>query len=397
MSKKIISVMLALVLVLSAFATVAFAATSYEALDDEGKSEYTQTWALGEPVKGTDGKYTVTVSLTTNYPTGAIQFQVEETDANDVIALESVALGSAIGYDAEITKNSSGLVLIIPQTSADSNLIEAEAIDGVIATLTYSYTGTGSADIAIKNDPVTEETPYGTLIAARMGNSNIVSTNFIVGQTVESTGEKRTIGETTAPADLAVKSAYTSKGIVIDTAKTFGGAYAGVVYGLDLPADSNSQIGTTSLTAAYYTERFEATNGGTLSVTKTPYISRPASYGTGTTLKVTGTDGNSKTYLVVIFGDVNGDSKINTNDISETSTISMSNSTYSADIKRMAANVAVASRGMSAQKHYDVATDDIATLLAAAQSLDGNFVNGNKTVTQATLAASHSSYNTYYQ
>ena len=60
MSKKLLSVFVALMMVVSMFAIVANAA-GYE--DDETAAEYTQDWALGEPVDNGDGTYSVDKEL----------------------------------------------------------------------------------------------------------------------------------------------------------------------------------------------------------------------------------------------------------------------------------------------------------------------------------------------
>lgn len=296
MSKKIISVMLALVLVLSTLATVAFAAgVTFEELDAEGLSTNTQTWSLGEPRDNGNGTYSVDVSLTTNYPTGAIQFLVEETDPDNAITLTGVTVGSAITYDAEASKNSSGLVVIVPQTTAETSLITAPVINGVVATLTYTYAGSGSAQIAIKNDPYTEGNTAGTLLAARMGNGNIVGTDFIAGQTVLSTGEARTIGAAGKP-ELVVKAG--TNGAINETYKC--------VYGIDV-MDAGQTL----------SDVFEVTNGGSFVVKAN---GEGMEEGTGAVITVYSGPGGTGSvvgeYTVVIHGDVNGDGSADSLDAS---------------------------------------------------------------------------------
>lgn len=390
MSKKILSVALALIFVLSTFAVSAFAAgdVAFEA-DDAG---YTQTWTL-EKGNEADGVYSVNVYLDANYKVGAIQFQIANDDGNAVLAgVDSDVF--AEGYDIQWTAE--GLVFIVP-TPADEGA-EAVELDPAtpIAVLTYELAeGATSATIAIADDAKTADNPGGSLIAVRMDNDNLANGTMICGQEVVSVGESVTLGAAAAPADLALTAAGTADGVVIDTNKTLNGAYAGVVYGFALPDNGVAA----SLTEAYYKEKLTATNGGSITVTKTPYIARPASYGTGTTITVLNADGTStgKTYVVVIFGDVTGDSKINNSDISGILTISKTSDTYADSVKRLAANIAVAARGMSALTHYKVDSTDLSAGLVAVKNGDGKFVNGTKKVTQADLAASHNTYNEYYQ
>lgn len=392
MSKKILSVALALIFVISTFAVSAFAVGG--AAFEEDAEAYTQAWRL-EDLGETDGTYSVGVYLETNYKVGAIQFQIANDDGNAVLEGVDSEIFATPDFDVQWTED--GLVFIVP-TPVDSSATAVDATTEIlVATLSYTLKdGASSASLAIVDDAKSEANPGGSLIAVRMSDDNLVTGTMIYGQTA-TVEEGITIGAA-APADLAVKAAYASSGIIIDANKKLGGEeYAGVVYGLPLPTDASGKVGTTSLDAAYYTARFEATNGGTLTVKQTPYIKRPASYGTGTTLIVTGADGSTKTYVVVIFGDVNGDSKIDTSDVSEVLAASKVSETYADQVKRIACNVAIAARGMKAENHYNIGTDDLGSVLAASKVGNGKFVNGSKAPDQAELAASHNSYNTYYQ
>lgn len=285
MSKKILSVMLALVLVLSALGTVALAAgVPYE--DEE--STYSQTWELGTPVQIDDNTWTVEVSLTTDYPTGTIQFVVEETDPSNAIKLEKAEAGSALYYSANISKNSAGKVLIVPKMTAGTNTVKAQAINGVIAKLTYSYTGTGSATIAIKDDAKTADNEGGSLIAVRVPSENLVSTNVVAGQIVNGVGTAQVIG--TAPAaDPELVPVEGSTGYV-DKDRMY-------VYGVDVGADP--------------LDYFEAVNG---------YIemsegSASATNGTGATLTLYTESGEVfEEYTLIIFGDVSGDGDVTVTD-----------------------------------------------------------------------------------
>lgn len=286
-SRKILSVVLALVMTVSVFAIVANAAsTSYETDDT-----YTQTWTLGEPVKVDDTTYTVDVSLKTNYATGAIQFVVTNTDSS-VAALSGVKLGAAVptAYNATISKSAKGKVVIIPSTAGEDS-ITAKAIDGVVATLTYTYSGSGSATIAIENSPKSATNVSGSLIAARMSNGDLVTGNLITGQKVTSVGESRTIGSAASP-ELVAKTGTT--GYVDET--------RGFVYGVDIGAADP---------CAY----FEATNGGYIEMTAND---SGVKNGTGATLTLYNNSSKStaiKSYTLVIFGDVNCDGAVDAMDV----------------------------------------------------------------------------------
>ena len=283
MSKKVIGALLALALVLSVFSFSVFAAgTGYET-----DASYTQTWGLSE-IKGSAGTYTVDVILTTNYPVGPVQFKIDNVDE-----VTGVTVGSGY-YKATVSAGKSGLVVLTPDTS--SNLLGKKLSNAVIATVTYK--SASNATPAIKNDVKSASNPQGTLMAARLDGDYVNNASFIVGQTA-------TIipvgGEMPKPtdADLAVKSGVT--GVQINTGYTFGGQYAGVVYGF--AETDNTTLGK----ADYLNAALEATDGSALTVT--PNGSR---YGTGTTVKV-----GEKVYVVVIFGDANGDGRLNGTDLTE--------------------------------------------------------------------------------
>lgn len=340
-TRKILSLVLALAMIVSTFAVSAFAAASYESEEDVTAKKYNQTWALSEPVDNGDDTYTVDVNLTTDYATGAIQFVLTNTAAASV-TYDSIALGDAIpaDYNAEISAvekvNDDGTskvtVMIIP-TTYDVSSITAEAIDGVIAQVTYTLVS-GSATIALDNNPSSATNPAGTLIAGRASDGNLVTSDMITGQVVAITegAESVTIGSSVLPSDLAKKASLPANAtnIIIDTKKTFGGEYDGVVYGY---------TGKSFMNTTYLTNSLEATNGGSLSFSRS--IGKTG-YGTGTVITVTGLDGATKQYVVVIFGDCDGNGLVNTADVTAVKAATKDLATYpNNSVRRMACNVAV--------------------------------------------------------
>lgn len=296
MSKKILSVMLALVMVVSCVAVSAFA--GYES--EEDAKTYTQTWALSEPVDNGDGTWSVDVSLTTNYPTGAIQFVLTNTD-NTVAAIKSAKVGAAIpeDYAASISaSNATGKVIIVPST-VGVDTITAAAINGVIATITYTYSGSGSAKIAIKNDPKTETNAAGSLIAARMDDGDLVTGGLVTGQTVVSVGAERTIGAASEAPKLAVIDGTIG---VIDTTRKIidednGIECDGYLYGVD-PYDAGETVDTV----------FEVIGDGTMNIVANEAGSE---CGTGTMVQVLDLNGEVVAeYVLIIFGDVDGDGEV---------------------------------------------------------------------------------------
>lgn len=394
MSKKILSVMLAIMLVLSTFAVTAFAAGSGFEVEDEteGVILSTQVWSLSkEATKVSDSVYKVDVALTTDYVTGAISFRV---DAANGATLTDVEINEeVITYAYDLAFNANGLVAIVPQPATEAE--EGIEVDGVIATLTYTLAGEGDT-LTLVNDAKTETNPGGDLIAVRLSDNNLSTGTMVYGQrVVDANGDDIdadaviatvTLGEAAvAPADLAIKAAYANSGIVIDNAKFTSAGYAGVVYGFTL--------GSTKATAAYYPTYLEATNGGSIEVVKTPFVARPASYGTGTTIKVFNADGTlSKTYVIVLFGDTTGDGAIDKNDVSAINN-AVNGTALSNELLVMAANVTVLARGTDAAKAaylYNLDKNDVS-------NVNSDINNPGAVVVPKTLATAHNAYNTYYR
>lgn len=385
-TRKILSLVLALAMIVSTFAVSAFAAASYESEDDIAAKKYNQTWALSGPADNGDNTYTVDVNLTTDYATGAIQFVLTNTAAASVTYYD-IALGDAIpaDYNAQISAfekvNDDGTskvtVMIIP-TTEDVSTISAVALDGVIAQVTYTLVS-GSATIALDNNPSSATNPAGTLIAGRASDGNLVTSDMITGQVVAITegAESVIIGSSVLPSDLALTEAGSAAGVVIDTAKTFGGAYAGVVYGFTQSAN-NTFVNTT-----YLTTNLTATNEGTLSFARSIGTS---GYGTGTEITVTGKDGGTKTYVVVIFGDVDGNGLIAVADATVIRK-AMTDATAAPNnsVKRLAANCALLA---AAIPMHNIQANDITPVR--------NNIKGTR-IDQAALAAKHATLNTYYQ
>ena len=334
MSKKILSVVLALTMVLSLFAISASAigAAGYEELDDNGISTYTQSWGLGEPVDNEDGTWSVDVTLAANYVVGGIQFQVANTNNKGVVLVEFVPNDEVFtdDYGAKtFVFNDTGIVTIIPSPLAEGS----EGIDltagAVLGQLVYEVAEGASADINIVNDGKSATNPGGNLIAARLSDGNLSTATSITGQTVLAVGETKTIGAAMVPADLA-KKASAEAGILIDKTHKFGDAYSGVVFGFTQAANN------TFMNTNYLNNAFEATNGGSLAFSRSIGAT---GYGTGTVITVKNADGTEAAkYVVVIFGDVDGNGLINGNDTKACQAAAKINTSYDKLIQRMAAN-----------------------------------------------------------
>ena len=378
MSKKVLSIVLALALALSCFAVSAFAIGEIAYEDEE--STYTQKWSLSEAQEAADGRWYVDVTLDTDYLVGAMQFAFDISSAD--IVIDDVVGGEILNEDfgADIafdTTGASNIVAIIPNPYEDATAALDFSGGAVVCTVYFSVADGASGTVQIKNDAKTKTNPGGTLFAARMTDGVLASGASVVGQITTIESDARNIGAVSLPADL-VKKAGAEAGILIDTAHTFGGAYTGVVYGFTQAAAN------TFMNTNYLNNNLEASNGGSLAFSRS--IGK-SGYGTGTVITVKNADGSvAATYVVVIFGDVDGNGLTNVTDTRNTKTAA-SNKTYYADnsVQRMAANCQMVT---AAAMMHTINTGDTKAVKGQA---------GTTKVDQAALAAKMASLTAYYK
>ncbi len=334
MSKKVLSIMLALALALSCFAVSAFAIgeIGYE----EEDSTYTQKWSLSEAAEDASGNWYVEVSLDADYLVGAMQFALEFSNSNITIkdVVGSAALNGDYGADIAFdTTGGSNIVAIIPNPFEDATAALDFAGGALVCTVYFNVPDGESGTVQIKDDAKTKTNPGGTLFAARMTDGVLASGASIVGQETSIETPVRNIGAVSAPAELVLTATGSSKGVIIDSTHTFGGAYAGVVYGI---------TATTYKTKANITNNVEASNGGSLVVKSSDgKTTASGNFGTGSTIEVLNADGTStgKVYVFVVFGDLDGNGLINMTDGSAgVAAISNASLAPNNSVKRMAAN-----------------------------------------------------------
>ena len=377
MSKKILSIVLALTFALSCFAVSAFAIGELGYEDED--STYYQKWSLSEATEGADGWY-VDVSLEADYKVGAMQFELEFSSADITIANVEAGAGLTADYNADIafdTTGASNIVAIIPNPVEDAD----EAIDAsagiVVCRVYFTVADSASGTVQIVDDAKSKTNPGGTLFAARMADG-ILADDAIIGQDTSIETPARNIGAVSLPAEL-VKKASAEAGIVIDTTHTFGGAYTGVVFGFTQAAAN------TFMNTNYLNNNLEASNGGSLAFSRSL---GKTGYGTGTVITVKNADGTvAATYVVVIFGDVDGNGLINANDTKAVQTAVNVAGTYANNsVQRMAANCQnVAAAAMM----HNLNANDTKVVQA--------HVNGTK-INQGALATKMSSLTgTYYK
>ena len=304
MSKKILSVVLALALALSCFAVGVSAVGGLGYESDEDAAYYQQTWALDEPVQN-GNTYTVNVRLTANYSVGIIEFTVNKVVSSGSLILTNVVAGEAIPAnwcETVAFSDAKNKVMIVPNPEDDAIPGIDNPNNAIIAVLTYTASDDVNASLAIDVANVKSKTnPAGTTFAARMSDGNVVTGTPIVGQTVNPTNTV-TIGSaaTTPPTLVAIADTLG----VVDTSRTMldeqdtdGDGDLQVIDGylLGFDPDNNGSI----------TELFTVEGDGEMQIVATEAGSEAA---TGTIVNVVDLESNVvATYVVIVFGDVNGD------------------------------------------------------------------------------------------
>lgn len=302
--KKIIGVLLALVMTLS-MAAVAFAADG---------DKYSITITSDKTTLEAGQSATVTVKLTANYNVSAISIPVffdkskvtvdagsTTVEGASIVTEDSESVDSQIYNGSGLSKDQYGVraLVMVPEWGQSIKQYTDETV------MTFTVTPADGASGAV----VFECVDASVKTTAKPGGSLYVGRNSSGKDTVDSNAEviddydiskantTITLGSSSEPADLELTSSATA-GIVIDAKKTFGGEYDGAVYGFTQAAAN------TFMTNAYLTKNLQATNSGTLEFAR-PNGKTSGGFGTGSLVKVKNADGNlSKTYVVVIFGDV---------------------------------------------------------------------------------------------
>lgn len=292
MSKKVLSVLVALCMMVSLFAVAANAAALI--FEDE-TSTAEQVWSLTDPVDNGDGTYSVDVVLTTNYGVGQIQFKLQTTGT---VAIEDVVNNVDDVFRIGFNKETGNVALYANTTGLEQ--LDAPTYDGQsIVTLTVSGAGT----LSIVDDPKTADNVGGTLIASRMDNGDIVNGDPVLGQAYSFGVQEVTIGAANDP----VLQVIDGMNGYIDTNYTIYGpsneyTCDGYIYGVEI-TDAAETIA----------DVFEVVNGSMNIVPS--YLEGASDCGTGAILQVLDSSSTVvKEYVFIAFGDIDGDGDVSAND-----------------------------------------------------------------------------------
>lgn len=379
-AKKVLSLVLAVVMVAAMFAFSASAAAQ----------NATFTVSVDKTPVTVGEEITVTVNLETDYYTASTNVPVYydpavfEFVAGSVVTTPIFGAGTTGVMSYNDAATGCLKVGFYPDTTAGD--ATAQIMNGTLFTFKLRAIANGTSDIALHAEDQKSATNVGGTLYCGAYASSVPDNNpATVGQAFTINNTTATVGSTMQPADLALK-AGAAAGIIIDRNKTFGEQYDGVVYGFTL-ADASKMLRDTAM----YTSNLEATNGGSLTFTAVK-VGRYNCYGTGAAINVLNSDGTvAKKYAIVIFGDVNSDGAITAADTGVIASHVKASALLTNDVLVMAANTKEEGR-TTAQK-----ATSAYTITAKDTGLISSHVKGSAPIDQAAAATFQNSYNANYQ
>ena len=387
-SKKLIGLVLAVVMALSML-TVAFA--DYDPATLTASITITSTADTLNPGETA----TITVKATTNYYVSTFSIPVFYDNAYVTVSNATAPVtGSVVATEASAggSKFYNGTTLTSADTGVEAAVYVADFGDTLTqfnntTVLTFDVTAnatTGVTDvIRCEADSIkTSTNSVGALyIAANKSESSTMDSLALNNENIDITAATVTITiPGAAEFDLVTTATGDSNGVIIDRNKTFGGAYAGVVYGFPQLANN------TFRTINYITTNLTTSDGANTQAIVAADLARTigtVGYGTGTTITV-----GSKVYVIVIFGDVNGDGLINASDTTATKNAVLNTAPLANNsVQRMAANCQQLNNGTLL---HTLNANDTAAVKNYVLNASGKF-------SPATLASYQNSKNNFYQ
>lgn len=326
LTKKILSVILSVILAVAVFGVCA----SAEGTVEENES-MTVTVSTDKDVYAPGDDVIVTVSLKTNYNMTTFRFPIMFN--SDVFEIPNL-----IGLTALNTAKAKG-TLTSNSLTGDLTIVEGYDASEFSCILVQWTAGVSNSTLGCLNLPNGEDV-FSFKVKAKSSAAGKSGTILIpseytgfYNQAIETPTDATTIynideanftkefisktvsvvGET---VDLVPNEAYDSKAVIDKTNM--------VVYGFDVGMTSTAEL----------KQKVIASGSGSIKVEYTQY-----GLGSGAKINVVSNDSIVKTYSVVIFGDVNGDALIDTNDYVGVGTVAAAINTFADPVIAMAADV----------------------------------------------------------
>lgn len=299
-AKKVLSLVLAVVMVAAMFAFSASAATQ----------NATFTVSVDNATVSQGDVITVTVNLTTDYYAGPTNVPVYYNPAVFEFVAGSVTGAKIFGEGATDVQSYNDAVTgclkvaFIPNTA--DGTAAAKLMNGTLFTFQLKAIADGTSDIGLNaEDQKTATNIGGTLYCGAYTSSAIDSNPATVGQTFAITNTSATVGATAAP-ELQLSETGAANGAVIDRVSTCNDG-VGFVYGI---ATHEGETISDYLTTPAGSIQVVANDQGNES--------------TGALIQLLDDGGNVvETYIFVLFGDVNGDGAIDSTDVTDIESVAM--------------------------------------------------------------------------
>lgn len=292
-AKKVLSLVLAVVMVAATFAFSASAANEKNA---------TFTVSVDNATVSKGDVITVTVNLTTDYYAGPTNVPVYYNPKVFEFVEKSVTSAKIFGEGATDVQSYNDAVTgclkvaFIPNTAgtAAAKVMNEENL----FTFQLKAIANGTSDIGLHpEDQKTATNIVGTLYCGAYDSDQIDNNPATVGQTFTIHNTSATVGATATP-ELQLSETGAANGVVIDRTSLCNDG-AGFVYGVN--TDTGEVIADALTTPA-----------GSIRVTE----NAQGVFSTGATIELLAADGSTvlETYYFVFFGDVNGDGWVDPTD-----------------------------------------------------------------------------------
>ena len=296
-SKKILSLALAVVMVLSMLTVGAFAAATTPT------GTFTVSSSASEVANGDVITITVKANATEDFYAGPMSLPIKYDASLFEYVADSATVVDIYGAGAtkSVVKSDAGMLtaVLTPSTSGTVTAPNLNGADLTVLTFQLKAIGsTGSSAIEIADDQKTASNISGKFYCGSFDGSNPKADELTaIGQTLNRVGTTVAYAAAGTP-ELILTETGTEAGTVIDRTTTCND-YAGYVYGVDTLGDGADILD------------YVTTNVGSVEVVENDN----GVVSTGATIVLKDAAGEIiETYVFVYFGDVNGDGMVDLDD-----------------------------------------------------------------------------------